>query len=124
MKWTLLFCYYARGLDLPFPILLALYAHRPYHLDNDGGRFVLLHQEEPHCLYAPAVCWTNGRKEWWRNGKLHRDDGPAIEDADGSLHWFKAGQRHRSNGPAIEWPTGRCDWYTNGIPFRVSFRPT
>ena len=27
--------------------------------------------------------YPNGDKEWWLNGKLHREDGPAIEDADG-----------------------------------------
>jgi hypothetical protein len=26
----------------------------------------------------PAVEYANGDKEWWRRGRRHRDDGPAI----------------------------------------------
>ena len=27
--------------------------------------------------------YENGDKEWYLNGKLHREDGPAVEDANG-----------------------------------------
>ena len=30
----------------------------------------------------------NGDKHWCLNGKLHREDGPAIERADGSKSWY------------------------------------
>ena len=30
---------------------------------------------------------ANGDKEWYLNGLLHREDGPAIEDADGFKYW-------------------------------------
>jgi len=26
----------------------------------------------------------NGNIEWYKNGKLHREDGPAVEGADGT----------------------------------------
>ena len=29
-----------------------------------------------------------GDKLWYLNGKLHREDGPAAEDADGSKYWY------------------------------------
>ena len=29
---------------------------------------------------GPAIEHTNGKKEWYKEGKLHREDGPAIED--------------------------------------------
>lgn len=29
-----------------------------------------------------------GTKEWWINGQLHREDGPAIEYPDGSREWW------------------------------------
>ena len=29
-----------------------------------------------------------GNKEWWINGKRHRDDGPAIEYANGDKEWW------------------------------------
>ena len=39
------------------------------------------------------ICETdaNGGKEWFLNGKLHREDGPAIEWADGNKEWFLNG---------------------------------
>ena len=30
---------------------------------------------------------SNGDKEWWLNGKLHREDGPAIEYSNGYKAW-------------------------------------
>ena len=32
--------------------------------------------------------YSNGYKFWCLNGKLHREDGPAIEYADGTKSWF------------------------------------
>ena len=37
-----------------------------------------------------------GAKEWWLNGKLHREDGPAIEWADGSKEWYLNGKLHEA----------------------------
>ena len=31
--------------------------------------------------------FSNGSKEWFLNGKRHREDGPACEWADGSKYW-------------------------------------
>ena len=51
----------------------------------------------------------------WYNeqGKLHREDGPAVEYADGSKSWFRNGQFHREDGPAVEYADGRKYWYIN-----------
>tara|TARA_Y100001956_G_scaffold56034_1_gene55020 strand:- start:172 stop:408 length:237 start_codon:yes stop_codon:yes gene_type:complete len=35
---------------------------------------------------------SNGNKCWWLNGKLHREDGPAIEWADGDKWWYLNGE--------------------------------
>ena len=32
--------------------------------------------------------YDSGDKEWYLNGKVHREDGPAIEWADGSKDWY------------------------------------
>ena len=43
------------------------------------------------------------RKEsvyWYKKGKCHREDGPAIEYASGRKYWYKEGIRHREDGPA------------------------
>jgi hypothetical protein len=34
---------------------------------------------------------NNGTKRWYLNGKLHREDGPAIEYADGNKGWYLNG---------------------------------
>lgn len=34
-------------------------------------------------------------------GRLHRLDGPAIEDGKGSFVWYKDGLIHRDDGPAV-----------------------
>ena len=61
--------------------------------------------------YDNELGGTNG---WWGiNGKLHRLDGPAIEQIDGTNSWWMDGKRHRENGPAIEWVTGESQWYLN-----------
>ena len=58
--------------------------------------------------------YPNGDKHWWLNGKLHREDGPAVERYDGSKHWYLNGKHHREDGPAVEWENGTNAWYLNG----------
>ena len=50
---------------------------------------------------------------WFINGRLHREDGPAL-DAFGNKAWYKHGKRHREDGPAIETALGIKLWYING----------
>ena len=50
-------------------------------------------------------------------GKLHKEDGPAVEHADGSKVWFLNGKRHRVGGPAVERNDGYKEWYLNGIKY-------
>jgi hypothetical protein len=45
--------------------------------------------------------YDNGRQEWYMNGKLHKDNGPAVICANGGECWYINGKRHRINGPAI-----------------------
>ena len=58
-----------------------------------------------------------GVKVWYLNGKLHREDGPAIEYWDGSKYWFLNGERHREDGPAIESSDGSNRWHLNGTEY-------
>jgi hypothetical protein len=43
-----------------------------------------------------------GGEEWYVNEKLHREDGPAIEERNGDKYWYINGRIHRKDGPAIE----------------------
>ena len=56
----------------------------------------------------------SGTKEWFRNGKYHREDGPAIEYADGTKVWYLNGKTHREDGPAFEDANGTKHWFLNG----------
>ena len=55
-----------------------------------------------------------GNKFWYKDGKFHRDDGPAIEYANGNKYWYKDGLRHRDDGPAVEYADGTKYWYIYG----------
>ncbi len=63
---------------------------------------------------GPAVERPDGTKSWWVNGKRHREDGPAVEWANGDKLWYTHGKRHREDGPAIEYADGTKKWYLNG----------
>jgi len=68
-----------------------------------------LHRED-----GPAVEWSNGGREWYLNGKRHREDGPAVEWSNGTKSWYLNGQRHREDGPAFERADGHKEWWVNG----------
>lgn len=85
--------------------------------DRDLGTFWYLngklHREE-----APAVTYTNGDEAWYLNGQLHREDGPAY-DGIAEKHWYINGIRHRENGPASTYPDGSKIWYVDGNIHRI-----
>lgn len=58
--------------------------------------------------------YADGAKYWYLNGKLHREDGPAIEYADGSKQWYQNVELHREDGPACEYADGTKYWFLNG----------
>jgi hypothetical protein len=65
--------------------------------------------KKPKCKTYP-----NGNKVWYLNGKLHREDGPAVEKANGDKEWYLDGKLHREDGPAVEWANGDKEWYLDG----------
>jgi len=67
-----------------------------------------LHRED-----GPAIEYASGTKHWYLNGELHREDGPAVEYVSGDKFWCLNGKRHREDGPAIEWADGDKEWYIN-----------
>ena len=61
------------------------------------------------------ICEVTGYRVWRnRNGKLHRDDGPAVVHPDGTVKWYCNGKLHRDGGPAIVYPDGTVKWCRNG----------
>ena len=67
-----------------------------------------LHRED-----GPAIEYANGDKFWYINGQRHREDGPAIEYAEGNKRWYINNQLHREDGPAVEYADGDKYWYIN-----------
>ena len=67
---------------------------------------------------GPAYEHSNGTKEWWLNGQRHREDGPAKVTARGSTSWYLNGKPHREDGPAVEHPNGAKYWWLNGKKIR------
>lgn len=59
--------------------------------------------------------WADCSKEWYLDGKLHREDGPAIEKYDGTKSWWLNGKLHREDGPAYEGKNGIKEWWLNGV---------
>ena len=63
--------------------------------------------------------YSDGNKEWYRNGKMHRIGGPAIEYSH-TKQWFLNGVCHRNGGgPAVECNDGSKYWYQNGELNRI-----
>ena len=67
-----------------------------------------LHRED-----GPAIEYRNGDKSWYLNDKLHREDGPAVEYATGGKKWVRNDKLHREDGPAIMWSDGSIEWWLN-----------
>jgi hypothetical protein len=57
--------------------------------------------------------YQDGRQEWFLNGKIHREDGPAIIFPDGRQYWYLNGQYHREDGPSVIYPDGTKRCYLN-----------
>jgi hypothetical protein len=78
-----------------------------------------MHDFDPYVTYTHLVsdvyCYDmDGSKIWYKNGKIHRDDGPAIIAVDGSQFWSKDGKRHREDGPAVVRIGGAEEYWLNG----------
>jgi hypothetical protein len=58
-----------------------------------------------------------GKKFWYINGKLGREDGPAVEYSfrRGDKFWYINGKRHREDGPAVEISNGTKMWYLDDV---------
>jgi hypothetical protein len=70
-----------------------------------------------HRENGPAVEFPNGEKLWYKEGKLHRLDGPAIEQPDGTKIWHIEGKIHRLDGPACEYSDGIKKWWVENNPY-------
>ena len=54
--------------------------------------------------------FENGDKLWYLNGKLHREDGPAIEHVDGRKSWYLNGVQYTEK--EFNAKMNPVKWYT------------
>jgi hypothetical protein len=71
-----------------------------------------LHRED-----GPAVEYADGTKENWINGKRIYPDGLHV-DKYGDKVWYLHSRPHRTDGPAVELANGDKRWYLNGKAHR------
>lgn len=69
--------------------------------------------------FTGSVEYLNISKCWYKKGKLHREDGPAVERVDGDKYWYKEDKLHREDGPAVELVRGQKEWYKEGKLHRI-----
>ncbi len=63
---------------------------------------------------------SDGTQYWYKEWKLHREDGPAIIYTNGNQRWYKDGKLHREDGPAVIYPNGEQYWYKDGEQYEPS----
>lgn len=75
-----------------------------------SGEAEIVDAEEDCVCFKARV----GNIRWYKNGIIHRNNGPALQWTEGTDCYYKDGFLHRENGPAID---GRAIsvWYINGI---------
>jgi hypothetical protein len=57
---------------------------------------------------------------WFKDGLIHRDDGPALLLSDGTEVWYRNGKIYRDSGlPAIVCSDGTREYYRRGKKIRV-----
>lgn len=93
---------YNQGAQLWFgPIYYTTHIGRGFH--RDGG---------------PARIFKSEKQEYYQNGKLHREDGPAVIDkVNNEFIWYYLDKIHRDDGPAIISKYQEL-WYQFGVLHR------
>lgn len=80
---------------------------------SDDGTKIWYRDGKRHRDDGPAIEQPDGTKMWLVNDDFHRIGGPAIDYANGTKRWYQNSKLHREDGPAIEWHTGDKEWYIN-----------
>ncbi len=89
---------------------------------NDRSGEIWRKNGEIHRLDGPAfsiVTKYGINQEWYKDGKHHNENGPAIIDHNiGTTAWMIEGKYHRSDGPAVITKTGKYYWRINGVEYK------
>jgi hypothetical protein len=66
--------------------------------------------------FTGIIYWGYGTIEYYKNGLLHREDGPAVITNKDYKEWWNEGLLHNLNGPARIYPDGREGYFIHGEP--------
>jgi hypothetical protein len=94
-----------------FVIICAAIALALNMMMSDANNIYKLYAENATQRKLVMFVRPGGGKEWRLNGKLHRDDGPAVEYEDGINAWYQHGKLHRIGAPAAIGYNGDKLWY-------------
>lgn len=81
-------------------------------VDMDDNKYWRL-RGKLHRDDGPAIEYADGSNSWYLHGELHREGGPAVT-RETSKSWYKHGELHREDGPAVEFKNGNKFWYLRG----------
>lgn len=85
-------------------------------INSNGDSVWRLPDGKPHRDGAPAFISRRARVlMWFKNGEIHRTDGPAYINGNGYKEWWKHDKRHCEVGPAVFHKDGSCSWWLNNI---------
>ena len=84
-------------------------------------KFVILKDEDViyyengkiHRDDGPAIIGPD-KEIWYKNGMIHRNHAPAVIYSDGSKYWHQNGKLHKDIGPAVIIPNGKKEYWKNG----------
>lgn len=79
------------------------------------------------CEESFSKTYRSGNIIWYKKDThtihhvYHRTDGPAIKYADGEIHYYINGKLHNENGPAVDTAPGLSnshkEWWLNGVEY-------
>ena len=78
------------------------------------GSFVYYENGMKHRHGDKPACINGDHIEYWVNGKLDRENGPAIENSLTKI-WYVKGKRHRTDGPAYIHKHGLEQWFEDDL---------
>lgn len=68
-----------------------------------------------------SFCKRDSHMTYWVNDNLqyHRENGPAVIHSDGTQEWWQNGKLHREDGPAIGLHPQKCFnyWYIDHVEY-------
>ena len=80
----------------------------------------IINSEGNEIPFTGKIRGENESLSYYKEGKLHREDGPAIEHLNGKKEWWVNGALHREDGPAVEYPNGDKIYYLKGKEIHYS----